>query len=69
MEWFKDNFPPELVQKFVEAFSQPSETVFDPFMGSGATAIACLNSHRKYLGAEIEPKVFELYQRHVLGLA
>jgi DNA modification methylase len=69
VEWFKDNFPPELIQKFVEVFTKPGEVVFDPFMGSGATAVACMNAHRKYLGAEIEPRVFELYQRHVLGAA
>jgi site-specific DNA-methyltransferase (adenine-specific) len=30
-------------------------TVFDPFMGSGSTAIACLRTGRKFIGVERDP--------------
>ena len=35
-------------------------TVFDPFMGSGTTGVACMNLNRKFIGIEIEPKYFDI---------
>lgn len=40
--------------------SAEGETVFDPFTGSGTTAIACLRSGRKFIGVELEKKYFDL---------
>lgn len=37
-----------------------SETVLDPFMGSGTTGVACANLGRKFIGIEIEPKYFDI---------
>lgn len=34
--------------------------VFDPFMGSGATGVACAKLGRKFIGIEIEPKYFDI---------
>ncbi|WP_283272976.1 DNA methyltransferase [Spiroplasma sp. SV19] len=41
-------------------FSEKGDIVFDPFMGSGTTAVACENLGRKWLGIEIIPKYFEI---------
>ena len=40
--------------------SLPTETVLDPFMGSGTTGIACVKMGRKFIGIEIEPKYFDI---------
>jgi DNA modification methylase len=37
-----------------------TQTVLDPFMGSGTTGVACANLGRKFIGIEIEPKYFDL---------
>ena len=37
-----------------------SGVVFDPFMGSGTTGVACMNLGRKFIGIEQEPKYFEI---------
>jgi site-specific DNA-methyltransferase (adenine-specific) len=34
--------------------------VFDPFMGSGTTGVACMQTGRKFVGVEIEPKYFDI---------
>ncbi len=52
--------PPELVQKFLSVHTAPGDVVLDPFMGGGATAIACIRMGRKFIGIELDPKYFDL---------
>ena len=40
-------------------------TVFDPFMGSGSTAVACAKYKRSFIGIEIDPEYFEIACRRV----
>lgn len=35
-------------------------TVFDPYMGSGTTGVACVKMGRKFIGIEREPEYFEI---------
>ena len=37
-----------------------TETVLDPFMGSGTTGVACMNLQRKFIGIEREQKYFDI---------
>jgi site-specific DNA-methyltransferase (adenine-specific) len=37
-----------------------SPIVFDPFMGSGTTGVACVQIGRKFIGIEIDPRYFEI---------
>lgn len=46
-------------------FLPDSETILDPFMGSGTTGIACMNLGRKFIGIEIEPKFFDIACRRI----
>ena len=45
--------PLGLIEKLVDIFSLEGEIVYDPFMGSGTTAIAAKTLKRNYLGTEI----------------
>ena len=40
--------------------SNKDDIILDPFMGTGATGIACLESGRKFIGIEIEEKYFNI---------
>lgn len=52
--------PAALVRKFVALFSDPGETVLDPFMGSGTTLRAAKDLGRKAIGIEIEERYCEI---------
>jgi DNA modification methylase len=41
------------------------DLVLDPFMGSGATGVACINLDRRFIGIEIDPEHFELSCRRI----
>lgn len=43
----------------VERASLAGETVFDPFMGSGTTGVACAALGREFIGCEIDPRHFD----------
>jgi len=44
--------PVAIIERIVKSSSPKNGLVFDPFMGSGTTAIACIRNHRKYTGFE-----------------
>jgi site-specific DNA-methyltransferase (adenine-specific) len=46
-------FPLALASDHVVTWSNPGDTVYDPFMGSGTTARACVALGRNYIGSEI----------------
>ena len=46
------SFPISLPTWFVKLFTQEEDIVLDPFIGSGTTAIACLDLDRHYIGIE-----------------
>ncbi|MBI5254788.1 site-specific DNA-methyltransferase [Candidatus Falkowbacteria bacterium] len=45
--------PLEIIERMVKASCPERGVVFDPFMGTGTTAIACLANNRQYVGFEI----------------
>jgi DNA modification methylase len=47
-------FPPELAERLIRMFSFAGDTIFDPFAGSGSTAVAAIRSGRNSISVEIE---------------
>ena len=58
--------PVDLVAYLIEKLSQPGDTILDPFMGSGTTGLACLQTGRKFIGIEKDPQYFKLSQKRIL---
>lgn len=48
------------VRRLVEMAAKPGELVVDPFLGSGTTALACLATGRRFLGADVDPGAVSL---------
>ena len=57
--------PVRLISHLIRLFTQEGQVVLDPFMGSGAHAIAALQYHRKFIGYEIEKKYFEIAKNRI----
>ncbi|MDR2952516.1 MAG: site-specific DNA-methyltransferase [Treponema sp.] len=53
-------FPHELARRVIKLYSDRGDTVLDPFIGSGTTAIAALQEGRHYIGVEKEEKYVAL---------
>jgi site-specific DNA-methyltransferase (adenine-specific) len=48
--------PLKIWQQIISDRTKEGDTVLDPFMGSGTTAVACKNLGRKFIGIEISPE-------------
>ena len=61
-------FPEELVRRLVLLYSIPGDTVFDPFMGSGTTAVVAYKNGRNYAGIERDPEYHDLIKKNLEGV-
>lgn len=55
----------EIVEPFIWNFTNEGDTVLDPFLGSGTTAVACLQNNRKCIGIELTEKAGAIAERRV----
>lgn len=60
-------FPEELPYRLIRMFSYCGDTVLDPFMGSGTTALAAIKNGRNAIGYEINPDFYQFYYDKVLA--
>ena len=58
-------YPEELVRRLVLLYSDVGDTVLDPFLGSGQTALAALRQDRRCIGYDIEPNYVRLAHHRV----
>jgi len=40
-------------------------TILDPFMGSGTTGVACVQTGRNFIGIEIDPTYFAIAEKRI----
>jgi site-specific DNA-methyltransferase (adenine-specific) len=57
--------PEKLLAKLILASSHPNDLVFDPFLGSGTTAVVAKKLNRHYLGIERERKYVALANKRL----
>ena len=51
---YHDPFPIEIPRRLIRMYSFVGDTVLDPFLGSGTTAVAAVEEDRQYVGYEID---------------
>jgi len=58
-------FPEKLVSRLISCFTNEGGVVFDPFMGSGTTGVACKNLNRNFIGIELDPEYFKIAEKRI----
>ena len=58
-------FPEALAKDHIISWSNKNDIVLDPFIGSGTTAIACIELNRKYIGIEINPEYVKIAEQRI----
>lgn len=56
------------IRQYILLHSNPNDIIFDPFMGSGTTALAAIKEGRRYLGFELEKKYYDICESRIKAL-
>lgn len=57
--------PVPLLVRLLATITDRGATVLDPFMGSGTTGVACVQTGRSFIGIEIDPGYFAIAQKRI----
>jgi site-specific DNA-methyltransferase (adenine-specific) len=57
--------PVSVMKWLVGRCSLDNWTIFDPFMGSGTTGVACVQTGRNFIGCEIDPGYFKIAEKRI----
>ena len=57
--------PVGLLEQMILKHSDKGQVVFDGFMGSGSTGVACVNTNRKFIGIELDKKYFDIAEKRI----
>ena len=57
--------PIKLLEHLIQIFSKKNQIVLDCFIGSGTTAIACIQTNRHYIGMEIDPTYIDIAHKRI----
>ena len=61
-------FPEQLANDHILTWSNPGDTVLDPFMGSGTTAKMAILNNRNFIGFEISEEYCDIARNRLSGL-
>lgn len=57
--------PLPLMEKYIINHTSENDIVFDPFMGSGSTGVACKNTNRNFIGIEKDDNYFNIAKKRI----
>jgi site-specific DNA-methyltransferase (adenine-specific) len=61
-------FPEELIYTILENFTKEGNTIYDPFMGTGTTAVVSKKLKRNYIGSEISEEYIKVANKRLKEL-
>ena len=61
-------FPEELIKTIIENFSKKNDVIYDPFLGTGTTAVVAKKLERKYLGSELLKTYYNISKKRLSGV-
>lgn len=57
--------PIVLMEWIIKNYTDEDDLILDPFIGSGTTAIACMQTNRNFIGIELEPKYVDIANKRI----
>jgi site-specific DNA-methyltransferase (adenine-specific) len=57
--------PVDLLEIFIKQSTNENDLILDPFMGSGSTGVACLNTNRNFIGIELDKGYFDISKKRL----
>lgn len=54
-----------VTEKIIRNSSKETHTILDPFMGSGTTGVACINTNRNFIGVELDEKYYKIAEERI----
>jgi site-specific DNA-methyltransferase (adenine-specific) len=57
--------PTALISHLIRLFTKEDAIILDPFLGSGTTAVACIQSKRRYIGFDINKEYLTIAERRI----
>jgi len=57
--------PIKAMSLIIKTSTHEGDTILDPFMGSGTTGVACVQTGRNFIGIEIDPTYFAIAERRI----
>jgi len=61
-------FPEELVSTILDNFTNEGDVIYDPFMGTGSTAVVCKKLKRNFIGSEISKEYMKVINERLKGV-
>ena len=58
-------YPQQLATDHILSWSLENQIVFDPFLGSGTTALSAIRENRKFIGCEIDETYFNICSERI----
>ena len=57
--------PISLIERLILNHTDSGDTILDPFMGSGTTGVACVQTGRNFIGCEIDEGYFKIAEKRI----
>ena len=61
----KATYSTMLCRKLLVLYTKEGDLIYDPFMGTGTTAVACIREKRNYIGSELSPRYVEWANKRI----
>lgn len=55
----------KMLEELIRRHTNPGDVVFDPFMGSGSTGVACAKTGRCFIGIELDAGFFDIAKKRI----
>ena len=53
------------MKMLIEDYTEYDDFILDPFMGSGTTGVACIQTGRRFIGIEIDEKYYQIAEKRI----